>query len=52
MEFLGIAGFGLFCVAVLPLNITPGQDMAYIVGRSITHASQAGLALALGISAV
>ena len=51
MEFLGITGLGLFCVAVLLLNATPGPDTAYIVGRSVAQGRTAGLVSALGISA-
>src|SRR3569833_937 len=50
MEFLGITGLGLFCVAVLLLNATPGPDTAYIVGRSVAQGRSAGLMSALGIS--
>jgi len=51
MEFLGITGFGLFCLAVLLLNATPGPDTAYIVGRSVAQGRGAGIVSALGISA-
>lgn len=50
MEHLGIVNFGLFCLAVLLLNATPGPDTAYIVGRSIAQGRTAGLISALGIS--
>lgn len=48
---LGIVHFGLFCAAVLLLNLTPGPDTAYIVGQSIAQGRRAGLLSALGISA-
>ncbi|HZW22776.1 LysE family translocator [Noviherbaspirillum sp.] len=48
---LGISNFGLFLVAVLLLNATPGPDTAYIIGRSIAQGRTAGLLSALGISA-
>lgn len=51
MDILGISNFGLFLVAVLLLNATPGPDTAYIVGRSIAQGRSAGLMSALGISA-
>ncbi|HYD78977.1 MAG TPA: LysE family translocator [Paucimonas sp.] len=51
MDFLGITGFGFFCLAVLLLNATPGPDTAYIIGRSVAQGRRAGLVSALGISA-
>jgi len=51
MDILGISNFGLFLVAVLLLNATPGPDTAYIIGRSIAQGRTAGLLSALGISA-
>lgn len=51
MEQFGITNPGLFCLAVLLLNMTPGPDTAYIVGRSIAQGRKAGLISALGISA-
>ncbi len=48
---LGITQFGFFLVAVLLLNVTPGPDTAYIVGRSVAQGRSAGLVSALGISA-
>ncbi|HDR9081475.1 LysE family translocator [Burkholderia vietnamiensis] len=47
----GITHFGFFVLAVFLLNITPGPDTAYIVGRSIAQGRDAGLMSALGISA-
>ncbi|AOK28236.1 MULTISPECIES: LysE family translocator [Burkholderia] len=47
----GITHFGLFVAAVFLLNITPGPDTAYVVGRSIAQGRGAGLVSALGISA-
>ena len=40
-----------FIAAGLLLNITPGADMAYIIGRSTTLGVRAGLVAALGIGA-
>lgn len=48
---LGITHFGFFVVAVFLLNVTPGPDTAYIVGRSVAQGRSAGLVSALGISA-
>ncbi len=50
MNLLGISDFGLFCLAVLLLNATPGPDTAYIVGRSVAQGRAAGLVSALGIA--
>jgi RhtB (resistance to homoserine/threonine) family protein len=47
----GIAHFTLFIAAVFLLNVTPGPDTAYIVGRSVAQGRGAGLVSALGISA-
>lgn len=48
---LGIVHLGLFCAAVLLLNLTPGPDTAFIVGQSVAHGRRAGLLSVLGISA-
>lgn len=50
MNIFGISDFGLFCLAVLLLNATPGPDTAYIVGRSVAQGRAAGLVSAFGIS--
>lgn len=50
MSAFGITGFGFFCLAVFALNLTPGPDTAYIVGRSVAQGRSAGLVSALGIS--
>ncbi len=50
MEMLGIHEFWLFVVSGLLLNITPGPDTAYIVGRSVQLGWRGGAAAALGIS--
>jgi RhtB (resistance to homoserine/threonine) family protein len=47
----GITHFEFFIVAVFLLNVTPGPDTAYIVGRSVAQGRGAGLVSALGISA-
>jgi threonine/homoserine/homoserine lactone efflux protein len=46
---LGIHDFALFAVSGLLLNLTPGPDTAYILGRSIAQGRTAGLASAFGI---
>jgi len=46
----GIHDFGLFIVSGLLLNIAPGPDTAYIVGRSMQMGWRGGVAAALGIS--
>jgi RhtB (resistance to homoserine/threonine) family protein len=45
----GIHDFGLFLAAGILLNLTPGPDTAYILGRSIVQGREAGIASALGI---
>jgi RhtB (resistance to homoserine/threonine) family protein len=45
----GIHDFGLFLTAGILLNLTPGPDTAYILGRSIAQGREAGVASALGI---
>ncbi len=47
----GIVHPGVFCLAVLLLNLTPGPDTAFIVGQSVAHGRRAGLLSVLGISA-
>jgi RhtB (resistance to homoserine/threonine) family protein len=48
---LGITHFPLFLAAVFLLNVTPGPDTAYIVGRSVAQGRGAGIMSAMGISA-
>src|SRR5437660_11121896 len=45
----GIQDIALFVAAGLLLNITPGPDTAYIVGRSVQLGWRGGAAAALGI---
>src|SRR6185436_13582212 len=47
----GIHDVGLFVLAGLLLNITPGPDMLYIIGRSTGQGFRAGAAATLGVSA-
>jgi len=46
----GIHDFGLFLVAGILLNLTPGPDTLYILGRSVAQGREAGIASAFGIS--
>jgi len=48
---LGIHDLWLFVLSGLVLNITPGPDTAYIVGRSAQLGWRGGASAALGISA-
>jgi len=48
---LGIHDYWLFVATGVLLNLTPGQDTLYILGRSIAQGRQIGVASALGISA-
>jgi len=45
----GIHSFSLFLAAGILLNLTPGSDTAYILGRTIGQGRDAGVASALGI---
>ncbi len=47
----GIHDLGLFVVSGLLLNITPGADTLYIVGRGATQGWRAGVLAALGVGA-
>lgn len=51
MSTLGIVNLPLFMLAVFLLNVTPGPDTAYIVGRSVSQGRVAGLISSLGVSA-
>jgi len=48
---LGIHDLWLFLAAGLLLNVTPGPDIAYIVGRSTQYGVRGGVAATLGICA-
>ena len=50
-EVLGIHELWLFVISGLLLNITPGPDTAYIIGRSIQFGWRGGVAAATGICA-
>jgi len=47
---LGIHELWLFILSGLLLNVTPGPDTAYIIGRSVQLGWRGGAAAALGIS--
>jgi threonine/homoserine/homoserine lactone efflux protein len=46
---LGIQNFSLFLVSCVLLNLTPGQDTMYIIGRSVAQGRRAGVLSMLGI---
>jgi threonine/homoserine/homoserine lactone efflux protein len=46
----GIHDFALFVTTGILLNLTPGPDTLYILGRSLAHGRRTGVASALGIS--
>jgi threonine/homoserine/homoserine lactone efflux protein len=46
----GIHDFGVFVATGILLNLTPGQDTFYILGRSISQGRSAGVVSVLGIS--
>lgn len=46
----GIINFETFLIAGIILNLTPGADTMYILGRSIAQGKRAGVLSALGIS--
>jgi len=41
--------FTLFVLAALMLNITPGNDMIFVISRSLSYGTKAGIFAALGI---
>ena len=46
----GIHAYGLFLLTGILLNLTPGQDTLFILGRTLAGGTRAGIAAALGIS--
>jgi threonine/homoserine/homoserine lactone efflux protein len=48
---LGVHDFWLFVASAFLLNVTPGPDTLYIVGRSTAQGLRAGVLAALGIGA-
>jgi threonine/homoserine/homoserine lactone efflux protein len=47
---LGIHDFWLFALSGLMLNLTPGPDTLYVVGRSVAQGRRVGLLSVFGIS--
>lgn len=47
----GINNFFAFVIAGILLNLTPGSDTMYVLGRSISHGKKVGIYSALGIGA-
>jgi threonine/homoserine/homoserine lactone efflux protein len=45
----GIEHYPLFVLSGVLLNLTPGQDTFYVVGRSVAQGREAGVVSALGI---
>ncbi|VUD65029.1 Leucine efflux protein [Thalassocella blandensis] len=50
ITLLGIHSFEAFLIASILLNLLPGPDTFYILGRSMAQGRSVGLASALGIS--
>lgn len=50
LTVLGIHDYWLFVATGILLNLTPGQDTFYILGRSLTQGTRAGVASAFGIT--
>jgi threonine/homoserine/homoserine lactone efflux protein len=48
---LGTTDLAMFVAAGLLLNITPGPDMLYILGRTVSQGRRGGTVAALGIAA-
>ena len=47
---LGIHDYWLFVVTGVLINLTPGQDTFYVLGRSVAEGTRSGVASALGIT--
>ena len=47
---LDIVHFPLFLASVVLLCITPGPDLAYVVGQSVARGRQAGVLSASGVA--
>jgi threonine/homoserine/homoserine lactone efflux protein len=47
---LGIHNYWLFIASGILLNLTPGQDTMYILGRSLTGGRRVGIASAFGVT--
>jgi threonine/homoserine/homoserine lactone efflux protein len=46
----GIENYAAFVAAAVILNLTPGVDFLYVLGKSVTGGTRVGVASALGIS--
>ena len=46
---IGIHSLPVFVASCILLNITPGQDTMYIIGRSLAHGRKAGILSVMGI---
>jgi threonine/homoserine/homoserine lactone efflux protein len=46
---MDIPGLGLYVIASLALIVTPGQDMIYVISRSLAQGRVAGLCSAVGV---
>jgi len=46
-----IENFGLFALTALLLNLTPGNDMLFVIARSSSQGSRAGIISSLGVMA-
>ncbi len=47
---LGIHSYPLFLATCILINLAPGQDTMFIIGRSLTGGRRAGITAALGIA--
>ncbi len=47
---LDIIHFGLFALSVFLLSVTPGPDMAYVIGQSVANGRRAGVISAAGVA--
>ncbi|WP_029685437.1 LysE family translocator [Tatumella saanichensis] len=45
-----ITSFSLFVLSVFLLSVTPGPDMAYVIGQSMANGRRAGLLSATGVA--
>ena len=47
---MGLENLYLFMITGILLNLTPGPDTIYIIGRSVAQGKKAGICAVLGIS--
>lgn len=47
---LDIINFPLFAISAFALSVTPGPDLAYVVGQSIANGRRAGVVSAAGVA--